>query len=488
VFEARAVHGQQPPDVASAAIAALWATYLFILPFHRMWVLPWLGFKLQPPEIVFVGLAAASAVVWMQGRVRWRFVVADAAAVSWLAANLVAFAWSSGPRSRDGLIETLGAAYLVGLYAAVRVTATPQLLDRFGEWFGYSAAVAAALGIAGSLASSAGLSTPLATIAPTPVPYLGHAARAQAFTAGPQMLASILLVAIPVFVASRMTHGWRRRDRVVVLVLVLGLGATLSKTAMCLAAALGVMWAVVEPARCGSRTQRSRARVWAAVVIWLVVASVFSLGSHVMVMREAAVPGMTAAQLVGGSPLASFRWRGEAWVVMPTTYLFNKQASLQAIARSWPAGVGPAGQPAFTSGLQRDGRFPATIWLITPHSTYFGTVAALGAAGLASLLLILSAGGQTIDRLLANPPRLRWEAAAYAGAGAAFLIEAISTDLLNCRHYWFLFAVMAARLDMRASLRSIAPVSARPSRADTRVSAQPADADQGRRTAGRERR
>lgn len=49
-------------------------------------------------------------------------------------------------------------------------------------------------------------------------------------------------------------------------------------------------------------------------------------------------------------------------------------------------------------------------------------------------------------RLLEAPGGLRWEAAAYAGAGTAFLIEALSTHLLNCRHYWWLLAVMAARL------------------------------------------
>lgn len=437
-------------DTASVAVATLWAGYLLVLPFHRVWVLPWLGRKLQPPEVVFLGLATASAAMWMRGGVRWRFAFADAAAAAWLAASLLAFAWSSEPHSRDGLIDMLGAAYLVSLYVAVRVTATPRLLDRFGDWFGYSAAAAAAIGIAGSLGSYAGLPNRLATVALTPVPYLGHAARAQAFTAGPQMLASILLMAVPLFVAGRMKQGWRRRDRALVLLLVLGLGATVSKTGLCLAAALSVMWASAGQTRQGQQSRRSPARVWVALAIWLTVAFVFALGSHVMVLREAAVPSMSTAQLVGDSPLASFRWRDEAWVVMPTTYLLNKQASLEAIRRSWPTGVGPAGQSAFTSGLQREGRFPRTIWIVTPHSTYLGTVAERGAAGLAALLLILVAGGMIITRLLADSARLRWEAAAYAGAGAAFLIEAISTDLLNCRHYWFLFAVMAARLDARA--------------------------------------
>ena len=40
--------------------------------------------------------------------------------------------------------------------------------------------------------------------------------------------------------------------------------------------------------------------------------------------------------------------------------------SLVAIARSWPVGVGPGGQPAFTTGLQSAGQFPWYVFLKTP--------------------------------------------------------------------------------------------------------------------------
>jgi hypothetical protein len=428
--------GAPRSDGASTLIAGLWIAYLLALPFHRIWSLPWLGVKLQPPEVVFLALAAASVVQWVRVKRRWRFVLADAAPAAWLGANLLALAWSSEPRSRDGFIETLGAAYVAGLYLVVRATATPRLLDRFGAWFAYSAGVAAAFGIAGSVASYAGLPNPLATAAVTPIPYFGQAARAQAFTAGPQMLASVLLMALPLFVASRMKTRWRLRDYALILLLGLGLGATVSKTGLCLAAACAVMWA------CAAR---SRARMLMAAATWSIVALVFTLGSHVMAVRQASVPELTASQLVGGTPLASFRWNDQPWVLMPTTYLLNNRASLQAIQHAWPAGVGPAGQPAFTTGLRREGRFAGATWLITPHSTYLGTVAELGAAGLAALVLIFVGGARAIRCLLAGSASVRWEAAAYAGIGAAFLIEAISTDLLNCRHYWFLLAVMAAR-------------------------------------------
>jgi O-antigen ligase len=84
--------------------------------------------------------------------------------------------------------------------------------------------------------------------------------------------------------------------------------------------------------------------------------------------------------------------------------------------------------------------------MTTPHSTYLGTVAEFGAAGLAALVLLLLAGNLGIRRLRRSASVPRWEAAAYAGAGVAFLIEAIATDLLNCRHYWWFFAIIAARV------------------------------------------
>lgn len=216
--------------------------------------------------------------------------------------------------------------------------------------------------------------------------------------------------------------------------------------------------------------------MWTAAAVSLSVAVVMTIGTHVMVMRQATVAAMSTAQLVGGHPLASFEWNRESWVVMPAAYAFNKHASLLAIARTWPVGVGPAGQPAFATMLQNEGRFPRSIWITTPHSSYLGAVAELGAAGLVALVSILAAAFITIRRLLAGPVRFGWEAAAYAGVGTGFLIEAISTDLLNCRHYWLLLAVMVAR---EASLR--------PSRADSRVAARPARAGRGTRTATRTR-
>jgi hypothetical protein len=428
---------------APSAVPVLWAAYITLLPFHRLWRLPWFDQKLQPPEIVFIGLVIASAVVVRRYGLQWRPTFADAAVAAWVGANVLAFVLAESPHNKEAVIETLGAAYLAALYAAVRITATPRMLDRFGEWFAYSAVIAAALGITGVVASWLGYRTPLATV--FVIPYFGLAARAQAFTANPGMLASIITMAIPLFLGGRLGRAWRRRDAALLLVLVLGLVTTVAKTALCLAAALGVMWACRRWESDGGVPRLSRVRLWTAAAISLGITVAMAVGSHVMVMHQSDVETMSAAQLVGGRPVASFDWHHDSWVLMPTTYTFNNHASLLAIARTWPLGVGLAGQPAFTARLKDEGRFPPSIWMTTPHSTYLGTAAERGAFGFAALAALLIVAGITIRRLFANPMQSRWEAASYAGAGVAFLIEALSSDLLNCRHYWLLLAVVVAR-------------------------------------------
>lgn len=229
----------------------VWAAYILVLPFHRVWIPPWFGVKLQPPEVVFLAFAAAGAALWWRRRPRWRFVLADGAAAAWVAAHVLALAWTGDPPDRDGLIATLGAG--------------DARLEARGSCSG--------------LPPRAG---PRRHTFEDPVVSCRGSRR---------------------HVGVRVTRadvGGRR----------------------------GV----------GRRGVRVRHR------------------SHLMVVRENDVPRLSTAQLVAGSPIASFQWRNEPWVVMPTTYVFNKQASLQAIERSWPRGVGPAGQPAFTAALRQISR------------------------------------------------------------------------------------------------------------------------------------
>lgn len=331
-------------------------------------------------------------------------------------------------------LEVVGAFYLLLLYAAVRLTATPERLDRFLDWYPASAGIAALLGLVGVAAAASGMHTALTTPMAT-LPYFGQAARAQALTPGPQMLANLLLAAIPLAIARAQTQGWTLGRRGLLCLLGLGLLATQSKTVLCVVVALAVMSVVA-----------GRHRRLAAVVA--VAASLTFLAvTHVVITRDFQVPGLQASQVLAGTPWMSFSWRGDTWVVSPTTYVANKAASLRAIRETWPLGLGPARQASYAAALQESGDFPASIHyarFMEPHSTYLGTAAELGMAGVVAGLLLIGAGVSTLRRWVGSHPA-DWTAAAVCGIFAGVLLEASATDLMNCRHYWWLLAIVATK-------------------------------------------
>ena len=426
--------------VQPRVVAGLWTAYLVSLPFHRMWTLSGLGTTLQPPELLFLALAPAAVVLWWRGEVRWRLSPIDLGVAAWVLANLLALGatWrgSNAPHS-VAVTEVTGSLYLAALYAVVRMTATRELLTRFPSVFTWSASIAAVVGIVWFVLSWLGVTTRLAILAQTPIPYLRYTPRALGFTAHPGMLASILVLGVLLHVG-RVDGRWRRRDAGVLLLLLAGLALTVSKTMVCLVAGLAVLLGM---ARSGTTSRRVRRT---ATAVWVTVALVFMTATHILPIRESAVGAFQAAQIVAGAPLTRVRWSTESWVLMPTTYVFNNHASWLAVTRTWPWGVGPGRHNAFVEILRREQEFPQTIRFTDPHSTYFGAAAELGTAGLVALLLLLSTVGLTIVRLARDASTPRWVAASYAGAGAVFLIEAVATDLMSCRHYWWLIAVMAS--------------------------------------------
>ena len=400
-------NGAQP-----RVVAGLWTACLVSLPFHRVWTLPWLGTKLQPPELMFLALAAAAAVLWWRGEVHWRFSPIDAGVTAWILANLLAIGvtWRGPYISHSvAVTEVAGSLYLAALYVVVRMTATRELLNRFASMFTWSAAIAATVGVVGVGLSWLGLTTRLATLAQTPVPYLGFASRALGLTAHPGMLASILVLAVLLH-SGRVEGRWRRRDVGVLLLLLVGLLLTVSKTMVCLVAGLAVMVGMARGRRASRRMR------WAATVVWVMVALVFTIGAHVMLVRESAVGRLRSAQIVAGDPLTRVRGvAAEPWVLMPTTYLFNKHASLLAVYRTWPWGVGPGGHNVFVATLQQERTYPPMIFpdFTDPHSTYFGSAAELGTAGLMALLILLSTVSVTVVRLVRDGSMPGWTAASY---------------------------------------------------------------------------
>lgn len=421
------------------ALDLLWGMCLVAIPFQRILSLPVVGEKLQPAEIVFLPLAFATLILWMQGRVRWRFCVIDAGVAAWLIANLIGAATSGF--SKITTLELAGTVYLTALYGVIRLTANKRRLRIFLSYLVLSAVIAALVAIVGLLLTRFGVETRLAYFHKS-YPYFGDIHRAMGFTPYPAMMASILMFSVILKMSNCMaSRKWAKWDLAILILLGIVFFLTFSKSILCLLAGILVASVLAQ-----KRGKLKPERIVGLTVACLVLAVFFILGSHMVLLEEEAdtLAVLEHEMQTAGKPLASWQIGRRTYLLMGTDYYFNKQASFLAIGRSFLWGVGPGKFNQFIGVLQEEGAHPTTLGKADPHCTYTGSFAELGIFGFVALLVLWGTVGARIFKLAGKNGQNRGLAAGLAGMYVAILIEAISTDVMNFRQYWWLFGIVAA--------------------------------------------
>lgn len=446
---ARVEVGLQSGSLWRRALDLLWGMHLVAIPFQRILSLPIMEEKLQPAEILFLPLAFITLVLWIQGRVHWNFCAIDAGIGVWLIASLIGAATSGF--SKISTLELVGTVYLTALYAVIRLTADEHRLKMFLSYLVLSALVAALVAIAGLLLARFGMGMGLAYFSKS-YPYIGNIHRAMGFATSPAMLASILMFSVILktsnCIGSRKCGKW---DLTILIFLAVVLFLTFSKTILCALAGILVAYILVR-----NRGNLKPAKVVGLAVTCLILAILFTLGSHVTLLKEDAgkLSAYKNEMHIAGKPLARWHIGGQTYLLMGTNYYFNKRASLLAIDRSFLWGVGPGQFNQFISALQEEGVHPATLWKADPHSTYTGSFAELGIFGFIALLTLWSTVGTRIFKLVKENHENLGLTAGLAGMYVAILIEAISTDVMNFRQYWWLFGIVGALAVIRPQNKS----------------------------------
>ena len=125
-----------------------------------------------------------------------------------------------------------------------------------------------------------------------------------------------------------------------------------------------------------------------------------------------------------------------------SNYLFAKRCAL-AIGRQNPVmGVGPGNFNQALDNLDED-QLTGLIKLknFDPHSTYFGGFAETGIIGLLSILLLFYFALRKMNSLLVRTPKAVWYCLLVAIQ--IFLIEGISTDIMNFRNLWVILGIIS---------------------------------------------
>ncbi|MCP4395914.1 MAG: hypothetical protein GY801_01190 [bacterium] len=438
-----------------------WKLYICAIPFQRLWELPYVGHQLQLPEIIFLpfSFVALRNAARLFSKEFWRLL--DIAVLLWPLVKVIPCIHNG--INRTNILDIAGAIYLVILYFFIRLIIDRRLLRQIQRLTILSALIAGILGgIGWSLSMFFDIHTRLSWPATIPYPYLGYIARAQAFTASPNMLASILMIGI-IFQYSLLLNNKSGRGKALGVLgfLLLCFLLTFSKTIMCLIAGLVIAsYAYYTKKKPQTRSLKIRILVYGAVLVCVLI---YILGSHIVIARNdpEALAGFYEKSYISLEPLWNFRLYGVNYAVYATNYLHNKFSSLHAIVSSRGWGVGPGGYNAFIGELQALGKHPASFPQWDPHSTYFGILAELGILGLAELMVMWGLAAHIILKQLGRRSDLDPLVFGLAGIFMAIAVEAIATDVMNFRQYWWLLAVTSG-LNFSTDSRDAAKITAIP--------------------------
>ena len=393
------------------------------------------GSLVQVPEIIFgiYFFVLARKKKWRAGSFR-KWSLLDRGLVVYLMATGVAcickLDWACW-------IELIKIAYLFLLYQVVKVILSDKEdITPYIKSFINGALVAGLVGILGWLLSQFHISNQFAFPTSVYYPYLGYIGRAVGPAQTPTMLSSILATALFLQLSRlRKNSGWRRHF--IFFTILTALALTFSKT-IALFFALLMVWLSIR----GSWFRKMVLKIVALLMIIF-----FLLGTHWVLLPEGkAVDHLDNTQGLY-VPYPSIGEFGH-FDLFETSYLLYKRAALIAGLQNLPCGTGPGNFRKFL--VENDwGDYPYAQFYKNnpgePHSTYFGAFAEMGIGSIALLTLFLIV--LHYSYLLINGA-FQWRGVIShqaLGLGLQFFcLLAITTDITNFRHFWFLLALVAS--------------------------------------------
>ena len=414
---------------------ALLLTYVFFLPFVRLWFLPIVDAKLQPTELIFIPLFVLAIREF-----GWELVALPRAVLVVFAAYLVTNFLSAGiSGDYRAMLEAVGRVYLVALALIFRVGVQRWGSEALWRWFTYGILVFAATSYGGYALALMGFDNRMVQLYGN-YPYFGDVLRAAGFTGGGGML--ILVLWLPIL------YGWYRGRRGqrhwLYLVLALLPLAFLTWAKELLLLALGMV--LLDPWWARGRGGRGSSLLRVGLIT--VVSLLFWFGTHLIVQTSQ----RGGENELTGTPYTSERilLRVQGYQLLETSYLSLKRAALSVWFKHPWTGVGPGQFNAALPAEQSAGNYPDHLPLYDPHSTWLGALAETGLAGFAALFAMVTVLTDLFLRRLPKSLEDSVPGQATVSVVAVFfllcLLLSVSKDVLNFRFLWFAVGLLLGGL------------------------------------------
>jgi O-antigen ligase len=405
--------------------------YILTIPFQALGF-RFMGLAIALPELVFLALASLAIIHIMRSGQKLWIDKLDLFIFGWLASNILA-GWHAG---FDSIVvtEIIKTAYLIVLYMILKWTISPKMLTRIVKTLILSSLIAALTGIMGFGLGYIGIETFLAI--KRPYPYLIHVIQAQGFTPSPNMLASIIMIGM-LFQIQKLSMNLinsKRKDHLILLILLLGFMLTFSKTIVCLLIGITLIWYFHNKPKLSLTLQT----VTKIAVAGLFIAYIF--GTHFIIVEKDQDFELLKGDYIAGPVLIET----DNYSIYPSQYWSLKEISLEAISQSFPWGLGPGKFNDYAHELKKNDAYPTHVPFPDPHSTYLGTIAEIGLPGFIAffgiIFFVIKFSREILSNHTANQNM-------FTSLPTVFIVigmEAISTDVMNFRHYWILLILLVS--------------------------------------------
>ena len=437
--------------------------YVITIPFNRGLVLPFVGEKLQLPELVFLFLSVASAPYFFKllttlnksrSRTGLKTNNSQLIAQGLLIYFLAVVASAIFHPTRAAFLDVAGLIYLLTLYAIINVFfifqesdntrlnyTIPVLATRFTV---LSLFILSSIGLLGFLLLIFGIHTSLVAYYPN-YPFFGNVYRVRAFTQEPVMMASILSVFILIVLAGYNLEDFTKKEKQFLrLTLALGflaLALTLTKSAVITFAAAFSIFSIRH-----TSLKKFTPFIW----IFSIVALLFF--THFVIVKKENFDSNQSYHGLVDAPSLSL----SDYYLVETDYGSLKEAAFITGKRFWLTGIGSGNFVDYVPTLKKEGLYPTKFQDYDPISTYFGAFAELGIFGLCALLFFYLQVYRTLRQLKTQNPNDVWIASLMSIFGF-MACESFVTDTMNFRHYWWILACVAACVRTTETYKSNTP-------------------------------
>ena len=402
--------------------------YILMIPFQT------LGFRFMElafglPEVVFLLLVPLAIVqIINSGKKLWIDRL-DLYVFGWLVAKTFA-GWRAG---FDSIVvtEIIKTAYLIVLYMVLKWTITPEVIEKIVKVIILSSLIAALTGVVGFGLRYIGIETFLAI--KRPYPYLIHVIQTQGFTSSPNMLASIIMIGILFQIHEIFSNKiFNIFNILILMILLIGFLLTFSKTIVCLLIGVALIWYFHNKSIRSSTLQMITRIVIAGLFI------VYILGTHFIIVEKDQNPELLKGDYIAGSALIEI----DNYSMYPSQYWSLKEISLEAISQSFPWGLGPGKFNGFAHEFKKNDAYSTHVPYPAPHCTYLGTLTENGLLGLIAFAGIIFFVTKISRKILNVNSTYPYLLTCLPSIFIAIGIEAVSTDVMNFRHYWILLVLL----------------------------------------------